>query len=146
MSESAPESKQGSGNTSRPVRQRNGRMGEDAAVALYESRGYTVLARNVREAHNEIDFVAEDDTSLVFVEVKTRTARPGSPSRYGRPARAVDSGKRQRTVLAAEAYLREHPTGKQPRIDVVEVYLSHTADGEAQVTDIITFRNAFGAR
>lgn len=146
MSEFTTESKQGSGNTSRPVRQRNGRMGEDAAVALYESRGYTVLARNVREAHNEIDFVAEDDTSLVFVEVKTRTARPGVPSRYGRPARAVDSGKRQRTVLAAEAYLREHPTGKQPRIDVVEVYLSHAADGEAQVTDIITFRNAFGAR
>jgi hypothetical protein len=58
----------------------------------------------------------------------------------------VDRGKRQRTVLAAEAFLRAHPTEKQPRIDVAEVYLSLTADGKVQVTDIITFRNAFGAR
>lgn len=126
-------------------RMARGRLGEDAAAALYERAGYTVTARNHRESHNEIDLIAENRHSIVFIEVKTRTQKPGAISRYGRPARAVDAGKRQRTVLAAEAYLRAHPTDKQPRIDVVEVYLEKRADGSIAVLEVVPYRNAFGA-
>ena len=91
-------------------RQALGRMGEDAAARLYTDAGYRVIERNRHESHNEIDLILENATSLVFVEVKTRTQSPGTRPRFGRPASAVDAGKRKRTVLAAEAYLREHPT------------------------------------
>lgn len=126
-------------------KQRIGRIGEDAAADYYTAAGYEILARNAHEAHNEIDLIVRDDKCVVFVEVKTRTQRAHSSSRFGRPADAVDSGKRKRTVLAAESYLRAHPdeiTGRQPRIDIIEVYLA--PDG--RVESILPFRNAFGAR
>ena len=85
-------------------RQALGRMGEDAAARLYTDAGYRVIERNRHESHNEIDLILENATSLVFVEVKTRTQSPGTRPRFGRPASAVNAGKRKRTVLAAEAY------------------------------------------
>lgn len=127
-------------------RQRLGRLGEDAVVRRYADMGFSVEARNLHLSHNEIDLILKSDTHLVFVEVKTRHAVPGARSRYGRPADAVNKAKRTRTVEAAKAYLREHPTPLQPRIDVAEVYVSRRADGTDEVTEVLIFRNAFGAR
>ena len=127
-------------------RQRLGRLGEDAVVRRYADMGFAVEARNLHLSHNEIDLILKSDTHLVFVEVKTRHAVPGARSRYGRPADAVNKAKRTRTVEAAKAYLREHPTPLQPRIDVAEVYVSRRADGTDEVTEVLIFRNAFGAR
>lgn len=127
-------------------RQRLGRLGEDAVVRRYADMGFTVEARNLHMSHNEIDLIMKSDTHLVFVEVKTRHAVPGTRSRYGRPADAVNKAKRARTVEAAKAYLREHPTTLQPRIDVAEVYVSRRTDGTDEVTEVLIFTNAFGAR
>lgn len=127
-------------------RQRLGRLGEDAVVRRYADMGFTVEARNLHMSHNEIDLILKSDTHLVFVEVKTRHAVPGTRSRYGRPADAVNKAKRARTVEAAKAYLREHPTTLQPRIDVAEVYVSRRTDGTDEVTEVLIFTNAFGAR
>ena len=127
-------------------KQRLGRLGEDAVVRRYADMGFAVEARNLHLSHNEIDLILKSDTHLVFVEVKTRHAVPGARSRYGRPADAVNKAKRLRTVEAAKAYLREHPTPLQPRIDVAEVYVSRRADGTDEVTEVLIFRNAFGAR
>ena len=127
-------------------RQRLGRLGEDAVVRRYADMGFAVEARNLHLSHNEIDLILKSDTHLVFVEVKTRHAVPGARSRYGRPADAVNNVKRTRTVEAAKAYLREHSTPLQPRIDVAEVYVSRRADGTDEVTEVLIFRNAFGAR
>ena len=126
--------------------QRLGRLGEDAVVRRYANMGFAVEARNLHISHNEIDLILKSDTHLVFVEVKTRHAVPGTRSRFGRPADAVNKAKRARTVEAAKAYLREHPTPLQPRIDVAEVYVSRRVDGTDEVTDVLIFRNAFGAR
>ncbi len=130
-------------------RQLSGRLGEDAVARHYESEGYTVVARNVHMSHNEIDLIMKNDTSLVFIEVKTRHGVYGARSRYGRPAAAVDPAKRARTVAAAQAFLRAHkddlPVPLQPRIDVAEVYLTRR-DGGDEVNHIEVFRNAFGAR
>ena len=126
-------------------RQRIGRLGEDAVASRYAENGFEVVARNLHISHSEIDLILQNETHLVFVEVKTRHAVPGTRSRYGRPADAVNKAKRARTVEAAKAYLRAHPTNKCPRIDVAEVYLSRRADGSDAVTDVVIFRNAFGA-
>ena len=127
-------------------RQRLGRLGEDDVVRRYAELGFTVEARNLHVSHNEIDLVLKNDTHLIFVEVKTRHAVPGVRSRFGRPADAVNKAKRTRTVEAAKTYLREHPTHLQPRIDVAEVYVSRRTDGTDEVTEVLIFRNAFGAR
>ena len=126
--------------------QRLGRMGEDAVMSRYARAGFRMVGRNVRKFPNEIDLILESDTHLVFVEVKTRHATPGVPSRYGRPADAVNQAKRSRVVEAAKAYLREHPTQLQPRIDVAEVYVTRRADGTDEITKVYIFPNAFSAR
>ncbi len=122
-----------------------GRLGEDAAAAYYEKQGYRVSGRNLHFSHRELDLVMENDVSLVFVEVKTRKQTLGEPSPFGRPAMAVGREKQRNTVLAAEAYLRAHPTTKQPRIDVVEVYISYKGSTPV-VDDVVCIRNAFGKR
>ena len=122
---------------------RIGRLGEDIAEEFFISKGYSVIARNIHLSHLEVDLIAEDAEYLVFVEVKTRTcAYPGS-SHYGRPAAAVNAKKRERIASAAEEYLRQHPTTKQPRIDVVEVYISQD---EGTLPKVLHIRNAFGAK
>ena len=51
-----------------------GRWGENIVVEFLEKKGYTVMDRNVRAAHGEIDIVALIDDLLVFVEVRTRSS------------------------------------------------------------------------
>ena len=127
-------------------RQRLGRLGEDAVMSRYARAGFSMVGRNVRQFPNEIDLILQNETHLVFVEVKTRHAVPGVRSRYGRPADAVNKAKRARVVEAAQAYLRAHPTKLQPRIDLAEVYVTRRADGTDEVTKVLIFPNAFGAR
>ena len=102
-----------------------GKLGEDIAADYLEKNGYRIVRRNQRFGKNELDIVCEDDDFIVFVEVKTRSY--DSPeAALQRPALAVDAQKRSRTVAAAFAYLKEHPTKKVPRFDVIEVYLDRS--------------------
>ena len=128
------------------TRQRIGRIGEDAVAVKYAAMGFSVVARNVRVGKNEIDLILGSETHLVFVEVKTRHATPGAPSRYGRPAAAIDKSKRERMRKAAEDYLREHPTELQPRIDVAEVYLRKNPTAEDEIIEIKLFPAAYAGR
>ncbi len=72
--------------------------------------------------------------------------RHGPRVRRGQETDAVGAGKRRRTVLAAEAWLRAHPTVKQPRIDIAEVYLRKNGDGTHEVVSVRVFRNAVQAK
>ena len=127
-------------------RQRTGRLGEDAVALRYAEMGFSLVDRNVHLSRNEIDLILKNRTYLVFVEVKTRHATPGEPSRYGRPAAAIDKGKQMRMRKAAVDYLRKHPTSLQPRIDVAEVYLQKGADGEDIIQEIKIFPAAYAGR
>ena len=127
-------------------RQRTGRLGEDAVALRYAEMGFSLVDRNVHLSRNEIDLILKNRTYLVFVEVKTRHATPGEPSRYGRPAAAIDKGKQMRMRKAAVDYLRKHPTSLQPRIDVAEVYLQKSADGEDVIQEIKIFPAAYAGR
>ncbi len=126
-----------------------GVLGEKLAADYLEKNGYTIIDKNVRISKNEIDIIAEDDSFLVFIEVKTRSVQHEGSSLYGSPARAVDSKKRSNTVTAAIGYLRTHYTQKQPRIDVIEVYMKERNMDKSispQMLSINHIRDAFDSR
>lgn len=121
-----------------------GRAGEESAALYLTREGYTIVARNVHLSHNEIDIIARDDTHILFVEVKTRSARPGISAPFGRPAAAVDERKRAFLLAAAKEYLalhREEYGALTPNIDVIEVY-ADPASENYRVLSIRHFRNA----
>ena len=111
-----------------------GRDGEDQAAHFLEAHGLSVVARNVRAGGGEIDLVAGDGGTVVFVEVKWR--RDAS---RGAPAEAVTPLKRRRLLSAARAWLAENPSGasRDVRFDVVAI------EGDAKTIDWI--RGAFDA-
>ena len=94
---------------------------EEAAARFLASHGLAILDRNFRTRFGEIDLVARDGATLVFVEVRLRRAS----ERFGGAAASVDSRKRGRIVAAARQYLQR--LGREPacRFDVV------TLDGGA---------------
>ncbi len=126
-----------------------GVLGEKLAADYLEKNGYKIVDKNVRMSKNEIDIIAEDDSFLVFVEVKTRSVQHEGSSLYGSPARAVDSKKRSNTVKAAVDYLRTHYTEKQPRIDVIEIYMKERDTDKTlypQILSINHIRDAFDSK
>ena len=124
-----------------------GDFGEDAAVKYLKKNKYKILERNLHISHNEIDIIADDGKYIVFVEVKCRNYDSPASQNYGRPSSAVTYSKQQRTLAAARSYLRLHPKlERQPRIDVIEVFIS-TSDisKKPKICEINHIRNAFGA-
>ena len=92
-----------------------GREGEEAAVAFLRGLGWRVLERNWRQGPLELDVVARDRATLIFVEVRTRKAGAKvSPAESFGPAKA-------RTFLkAVQAYLAAHNGWDHPcRCDLV---------------------------
>ena len=98
-------------------RQALGRWGETLAADYLTQKGYAILERNFRTPYGEIDLIADEGNSLVFVEVKTR-----STDAYGLPEAAITPQKRQHLIAAAQAYLQatSHP-GVNWRIDVIAI-------------------------
>ncbi len=125
-----------------------GKLGEELAADFLRNEGYTIVTQNVHLGKQEIDIIAEDNDFFVFVEVKTRTCLYPESNAFGIPARAVDISKRKNTVMAARNYLHANYTEKQPRIDVIEVYLLEQKDGllNPKPIKINHIRNAFDAR
>lgn len=78
-----------------------GRVGEGIACAFLQSGGMSVIGRNYRSGHREIDIICVDGNALRFVEVKTRQEPV-----EGNPAEAVNRNKQRNLVAAAHAYLR----------------------------------------
>jgi len=99
----------------------HGRIGEDLAHRYLRGHGCTIVARNYRTAtgSGEIDLVAWQGETLVFVEVKTR-----STTEYGEPERAVDAEKEQHLRRAARDYARRSGVEwSNTRFDIVSVVL-----------------------
>jgi putative endonuclease len=107
----------------RTPRQRAGDAAEAEACAKLEAAGCRILGRNVRYREGEIDIVADDRGTLVFVEVRMRRS-----DRFGGADGSVDVLKRRRLVRAAQHFLLRHfGAGKRVppcRFDVI------TADGD----------------
>ncbi|MBR4355616.1 MAG: YraN family protein [Elusimicrobiaceae bacterium] len=78
-----------------------GNCGEDRAEHFLVGKGYQILSRNFAVAGGELDIIAKDKTTLVFVEVKTRTSMA-----FGGPLAAVTPAKQKRIALAAAQYIK----------------------------------------
>ena len=113
-----------------------GRWGEQQVAEDLRRKGWRIAALNYRCRMGEIDVIAENRAYLAFVEVKLR-----KNDGYGRPAEAVTHSKQERLRAAAELYLAEHPTARQPRFDVAEVYAPQGVRTPAPVINYI--ENAF---
>ena len=100
------------------------------AVRYLRLHGYTVKERNWRSGHMEIDIIAANLSTVAFVEVKTRTYTKDTLDAAPPPGNAVGSEKQRLTRKAAKEYLWQKPTKKQPRMDVIEVWLLR--DGKAE--------------
>ena len=101
-------------------RRQLGAFGERLAAAHLEAKGYRIRARNFRCREGEIDIVAQDGETLVFVEVRTRRG-----DAMGGPIESVTPAKEARLVAVATAYVQAlaEPPADQ-RIDVVAIQLS----------------------
>ena len=94
-----------------------GRRGEETAVRLLLAEGYTILARNWRVRSGELDIVARDGETIVFVEVKT-LRRSG----YYRPSDNLSPRQMRRNYRAAQFYFRVIGNPSLPgRFDLIEV-------------------------
>jgi putative endonuclease len=104
--------------SSEPQHLKTGIWGERVAERFLKKRGYKILARRVRIGkHDELDLVARKKNTLIFIEVKTR-----APGHWGRPADAVNRGKRRRMTRASAAYLARLKTSPEVvQYDIVEV-------------------------
>ncbi|MHB8086785.1 MAG: YraN family protein [Anaerolineaceae bacterium] len=114
--------------------QKIGKWGEDCAFTFLESKGFTMMARNVRTPAGEIDLIALDNGCAVFVEVKTR-----SHHQAGYPEEAVTEEKLEHMIDSAEHWLQDHPEYENNwRLDVVAV----TGEINTQNPQIEWFENA----
>lgn len=110
-----------------------GDIGENFAVELLKKNGYEILQRNFRCKLGEIDIIAQEGDSLVFVEVKTRWSR-----KFGLPQEAVSTRKLSKIKRVGEFYLLNHPeASKKQRIDVVAVEVYKNKVISAKIIKVI---------
>jgi putative endonuclease len=101
------------------ARQILGKTGEDLACQELQRRGYAIVARRYRRRGGELDIIARDGATLVFIEVKTRDGRA-----FGEAAEAVTPFKRRRIAQLARDYMTRHRLSDCPcRFDVVSIHL-----------------------
>ena len=112
-----------------------GKEGEDLACRELERRGYAIVARRYRRRGGELDIIARDGPTVVFVEVKARGGRE-----FGGAAEAVTGTKRRRMVRLALHYITRHRLHGSPcRFDVVSIQL----DEDRPLIEV--YQNAFDA-
>lgn len=98
----------------RSARAASGAEAERLAAAFLAARGLDVVARNVRSRFGEIDLIAREGATLVFVEVRMRRS-----TAFGGAAESITAAKRARMVAAAQTYLATLDHTPACRIDAV---------------------------
>jgi putative endonuclease len=95
-----------------------GRRGEDLAAEFLMGKGWTLVGRNVRVGHREVDIIATRGAILAFVEVKTRRGKA-----FGTPLESISPRKMRDVARAAAGWLRERGgcRGRRVRFDAVSV-------------------------
>ncbi|AHF15343.1 YraN family protein [Niabella soli] len=93
-----------------------GQDGEDIATAYFVQRSYTILFRNWRHSHYEIDIIAVKKDKLHFIEVKTR-----SSSQFGYPEESVTKRKFKFLQQAADAFLYQYPQYRWIQYDILAI-------------------------
>lgn len=94
-----------------------GSEGEDLAVRFLQKKGYRIVARNYKTPVGELDIIARDGDTIVFIEVKTRT-----DISFGYPFEAVNKRKRQKLKNLALLYLKRQGKESPVRFDVLSIF------------------------
>jgi len=97
-------------------KQRVGRWGERLAAEFLERKGWTIVAMNLRSPYGELDIIARDEKTTVFVEVKARTG-----GGYGLPEQAITPAKREHLLRAIQAYWQKQAEETPWRVDVIAI-------------------------
>lgn len=116
-------------------RRSTGAAGEALAEIYVQRKGYSVLARNWRCAAGELDLIAQDGSTLVFVEVRTRRG-----TAQGSAEESITPSKQRRLVMLAETYLAQqtahgHAWAGEWRIDVIAIHIDPR--GLSQINHLI---------
>ena len=120
-------------------RKKLGDRGEKIAAKLLRKQGYRIIEKNYHSRLGEIDIVAKEDESIVFVEVKTRCSTD-----FGLPEEALSYDKRRRLSKLALGYLA-HRRIKDTncRFDVVSILMDNNRANKVKHIKLI--KNAFPA-
>lgn len=112
-----------------------GKIGEEIAAEFLANKGYQIIEKNYYSRYGEIDLVAWETGSVIFVEVKTRTNQA-----YGAPETSVTQKKLDRIEKAALMWMQAHPNMSDDwRIEVVAILI----DELHQVQDIRHFKDIY---
>ena len=106
-----------------------GTKGENLAVTFLKKKGYKIIARNYKTFIGEIDIIAKDGNTTVFIEVKTRTN-----DSFGYPFEAVHNKKRQKLKNIALLYLKNRGQESSVRFDVLSII--YTDNGKETIEHI----------
>jgi len=114
-----------------------GNRGEDEAVRYLISKGYKIIKRNYSCKFGEIDIIARQKNTLIFVEVKTR-----KNNYFGEPQEFVDYRKLERINMAMDFFINNYKIGDNYnlRIDVIEIIFNE-ANGRFEINHIEDFDN-----
>jgi putative endonuclease len=99
-----------------------GQRGEKVAQSFLAEKGYKILHVNWRNRKAEIDIIAMDGDTLVFVEVKTRQS-----NLFGDPESAVNFKKQRRLIHAANAYVSKYRIENDSRFDIISILIEKNA-------------------
>ncbi len=107
-----------------------GTKGENLAVRFLKKRGYAIITRNHKTPFGEIDIIARDDDTIVFIEVKTR-----KDASFGYPFEAINKRKIHKLKNSALYYLKKQRKESRARFDVLSIFSTDT--GQSEIEHII---------
>ncbi|MEP7144364.1 MAG: YraN family protein [Ferruginibacter sp.] len=95
-----------------------GKTGEAMGVAWLLEKEYIIKEQNWRHSRWEVDAIAEKDTVLHFIEIKTRRTK-----KFGMPEEKVGNKKIKNMINAAEEYLHQHPQWKRIQFNILSILI-----------------------
>lgn len=107
-----------------------GIKGENLAVTFLKEKGYRIIARNYKTYIGEIDIIAQDGNTMVFIEVKTR-----ADELFGQPFEAVNRKKRHKMKNVALLYMKRHERNFPVRFDVISIF--YRENGKKEIEHIM---------
>lgn len=100
-----------------------GKQGEQLALDFLIKKGYKILATNYHYRKAEIDIIAQKDSILAIVEVKTRTS-----TAFGAPESFVGNKKIQLVLQAANAFVDQHQLDLDISLDIISIVIGKTTE------------------
>lgn len=118
-----------------------GALGENLACKYLEDTGYSIIERNFSCRAGEIDIIAFEGETIVFIEVKTRVSEA-----FGMPSEAVSAAKQKKLVKAALYYMQKKQLfNYMSRFDVIEIIMNGESDCQVNIIkDAFQYSGKYG--